>query len=89
MSDLTPQSKWRRRKARLLAWWSRTQFQRAKATTSFVSMVRTLLTLAVSVVGGTLVAYGVWSIFEPAGYIVGGLLLWAIQWNYGTEEGRR
>lgn len=61
--------------------------RRQKATTTFVSLFRRLVTLAISVVGGTLVAYGVWSIFEPAGYMVAGLLLWAIQWNYGNEEG--
>ena len=88
MSDLIPQSKWKARRARFLSWWSRTQFKRAKATSAFVSTARLLLTLAISVVGGTLVAYGVWSIFEPAGFVVGGLLLWGIQWNYGNEEGR-
>lgn len=24
-------------------------------------------------------------IYAPAGFIVGGLLVWAIQWNYGDE----
>lgn len=88
-SDLTPQPKWKRRKATVLAWWSRTQFRRAKATVAFASVVRRAVTLAVSVAGAILVAYGVWSIFEPVGYMVAGLLLWGIQWNYGNEEGRR
>lgn len=37
--------------------------------------------------GAILVSFGVWSAYHPAGYIVAGLLLWAIQWNYGKEEG--
>jgi hypothetical protein len=37
--------------------------------------------------GATLISYGAYLIYVPAGYLVGGLLLWGIQWNYGTEEG--
>ncbi len=37
--------------------------------------------------GATLISYGVHSVHAPAGYVVAGLLLWAIQWNYGKEEG--
>jgi hypothetical protein len=89
VSDLTPQSKWKRRKAELLGWWSRTQFRRAKVAATVASVVQRVVTLAISLVGAILVAYGVWSIFEPLGYVTGGLLLWGIQWNYGNEEGRR
>lgn len=88
MNDLTPQSKWKRRRAAALAWWSRTQFRRNKAVSAFVSVLRRLVTLAISVVGGTLISYGVWTIFEPAGFIVGGILLWAIQWNHEAEGDR-
>lgn len=34
-----------------------------------------------------LVAYGVWSVYQPAGYVTAGLLAWALQWNYGDEGG--
>jgi hypothetical protein len=37
--------------------------------------------------GVMLVSFGVYSIYAPAGYVVGGVLLWALQWNYGQEEG--
>lgn len=37
--------------------------------------------------GAILVAYGTWTVYAPAGWIVGGLLLWAVQWNYGDEGG--
>lgn len=37
-------------------------------------------------VGATLISYGVWSVYAPAGYVVAGVLVWAIQWNYGEEE---
>lgn len=45
------------------------------------------MTLAISMVGVTLVSYGVWSVHHPSGYAVAGLLLWAVQWNYGDKEG--
>lgn len=35
-----------------------------------------------------LVAYGLWDVYAPAGYVTGGILLWAIQWNYGDKEGQ-
>ena len=43
------------------------------------------LTLAISVVGAILVSYGAWQVYGPAGYLLGGALLWVIQWNYGNE----
>lgn len=45
------------------------------------------MTLAISMLGAILVAYGVWAIYAPAGYITGGILLWAVQWNYGGSDG--
>lgn len=32
-----------------------------------------------------LVSFAVWQMYAPAGYGVGGLLVWALQWNYGKE----
>lgn len=43
------------------------------------------MTLAISVLGATLVGYGVWMIYAPAGFIVGGIMLWVLQWNYGKD----
>lgn len=49
------------------------------------------MTLAVSVVGGILVAFGVHQVYEPAGYMVGGLMCWLLQWSHerDRERGRR
>jgi hypothetical protein len=57
--------------------------RRKRMWKSFRSSVRRGLTLAISLVGATLVSYGAWMISAPAGLIAAGLLLWVIQWNYG------
>lgn len=85
MDDLTPLPKWRQRQARMVAWWKRSRDQRRTALQTVGKAGRRALTLAISVVGAILVSYGVWTAYAPAGYIIGGLLLWAIQWNYGDE----
>lgn len=46
-------------------------------------MGRRALTLAISLLGAMLVSYGVWQVYAPAGFVTGGILLWAVQWNYG------
>lgn len=84
---LDPLPKWRQRQARLVAWWQRSRDQRRNAYRNLKKAGRKGLTLAISVVGATLVSYCAWLIYAPAGYGVAGLLLWAIQWNYGDERG--
>lgn len=37
--------------------------------------------------GATLISYGVYQVYPPAGLVVAGLLAWGLQWNYGKEEG--
>lgn len=49
-------------------------------------MVATLVSLAVSVVGATLVAYGVWSMHAPSGFIVGGVLVYLLQWSHEKDR---
>lgn len=68
-------------------WWRKTRDARRRALKTFTSQARKLLTLAVSVLGATLISFGVWTIHPSAGYIVAGLLLWGVQWNYAKEEG--
>ena len=85
--DLTPLPVWKQRRARMVAWWRRSRDRRRTACRTLKNTGARLLTLAISLVGATLVSYGVWSIFPPAGYVAGGLVLWALQWNYGKEEG--
>lgn len=48
-----------------------------------------LLTIAISVLGATLISYGVWSVYRPGGYIVAGTLIWVLQWSHEQDKGRR
>ena len=82
---LDPQPKWRQHRDRLVASWRRSRDSRRNAYRNLKKAGRKGLTLAISVLGATLVSFGVWSVHHPAGYVVAGLLLWAIQWNYGEE----
>ena len=85
--EFTPQPVWKQKRAALVAWWRRSRDRRRNATQNLAKAGRTGLTIAISVVGATLISYGVWSVHRPAGLLVAGLLLWVIQWNYGKEEG--
>jgi hypothetical protein len=82
---LDPQPVWRRKRAELVAWWQRSREARQRTLKNLGNAGRRGLTLAISLVGATLVSYGAWMIYAPAGYLVAGGLLWAIQWNYGDE----
>ncbi len=87
MDDLTPLPKWRQRWNRARANWRGGRNRRREVYAAFKPMVEKAVTLAISTGGATLVSYGVWSVHHSAGYIVGGMLLWVIQWNYGGERG--
>ena len=41
---------------------------------------------AIPVVGATLIAYGAWMIYAPAGFIAGGLLVFVIEHVWGVGE---
>lgn len=81
-SDLKPLPRWRQ-------WWHRTADRRKKRAKALASAGRRGLTLAISVLGVMLISYGVWSVHRPSGYVIAGLLVWAVQWNYGDREGDR
>jgi hypothetical protein len=85
--DLVPLPVWKQKRAALVAWWRRSRDRRRTAYRTLAKTGASALTLAISLVGATLVSYGVWSLHHSAGYVVAGLLLWALQWNYGKEEG--
>jgi hypothetical protein len=85
--DLDPLPMWRQRQARMVAWWRRSRDRRQTAYRNVRKTGARALTLAISMLGVMLVSFGVYSIYAPAGYVVGGVLLWALQWNYGQEEG--
>lgn len=82
---LDPLPWWKQRRAALVAWWRRSKDARQRTLKNLGNAGRRGLTLAISLVGATLVSYGAWMIYAPAGYLVAGGLLWAIQWNYGDE----
>jgi hypothetical protein len=82
---LDPQPAWKRNQAELVAWLRRSRDRRQRALKNLKTAGRRALTLAISLVGATLVSYGAWMIYAPAGYLVAGGLLWVIQWNYGDE----
>lgn len=85
-SDI-PLPVWKQRQRALVAWWRRSKDRRQTAYRTLRITGARAFTLAVSLLGATLVSYGVHSVYEPAGFIAAGLLLWAVQWNYGDEEG--
>jgi hypothetical protein len=78
-NDLIPLPLWRQR-------WRAAAGRREKHLLAFKAMVGTLLSLAVSCAGATLVAYGVWSVYQPAGYVVAGALVWALQWSHEKDR---
>lgn len=86
-ADLRPLPKWKQKRAALVAWWRRSRDRRQTALQTAKKTGRRALTLVVSMVGATLISFGVWQVHDSAGYVVAGLLLWGIQWNYGKEEG--
>jgi hypothetical protein len=86
MDDFKPLPRWKQRQRQMVAWWRRNRDARRRTLKSFRIQVQNTLTLAISVVGGMLISYGVWLVYVPAGFATGGILLWAIQWNYGSER---
>ena len=88
MDDLTPLPNWKRRRLELVAWWRRTRNQRQRAYKSFKTTALRALTLAISVLGGILISYGVWQTYAPAGYVVGGALCWVLQWSHEQDKQR-
>lgn len=84
---LDPLPRWKQKRAALVAWWRRSRDRRRQAVQGLAKAGRTGATIAISVAGATLISYGVWQLHHSAGYVTAGILLWAVQWNYGKEEG--
>lgn len=80
VNDLTPLP-------RRVQWWRRTKNQRRAALTTLKSIAAALLVLAVSVTGAMLISYGVYSVYAPAGYVVGGLMCWLLLWSHEKDRG--
>lgn len=49
-------------------------------------MVGTLVSLVIAVLGATLIAYGVYSVYPPAGLVVAGVLVWVLQWSHEKDK---
>ena len=85
---LDPLPKWRQWLARGRHQWARSKDRRSNGYRNLKKAGRRGLTLAISMAGATLVSFGAYQIYAPAGYLTAGLLLWALQWNHGNEEGQ-
>lgn len=72
---------------RRVQWWRRTKIQRQAALTTLKTMTAALLTLAVSVLGAILISYGVYQVYVPAGYFVGGAMCWLLLWSHEKDKG--
>lgn len=81
MDDLTPLPPWKTK-------WRRGRIARRKAAETLLSMVRSLVPVVVSVVGATLVALGVHQVYGPAGFITGGLMVFALQWSHEKDRSK-
>lgn len=51
------------------------------------ALVRTCK-FAIPLVGATLIAYGAWMVYAPAGFIVGGLLVFVLEHAIDSDGGR-
>lgn len=80
--DLTPLP-------RHVQWWRRTRDRRQSALTSFKSAASALAILAITASGAILISFGVYRMFEPAGFIVGGLMCWVLLWSHEQDKRRR
>jgi hypothetical protein len=78
--DLTPLP-------RRVQWWRRTKNRRQTALTTLKSTASALLVLAVQALGAILISFGVYEVYAPAGYVVGGLMCWLLQWSHEKDKG--
>lgn len=84
-----PLPTWQRRARELAAYWRRTKNRRRETRKSFESGAAKLLTLAISVLGGILISYGVYQVYAPAGFVTGGFMCWLLLWSAEQDKRRR
>lgn len=89
MNPDKPLPKWRSLLLLGRSKWRRGKGARSIAYANLKIVGAKLLTLAVSVVGAMLISFGVWQIYAPAGYIVGGILAFGLQWSHEKDKERR
>lgn len=73
---------------RRVQWWRSTADRRRSAWVSLQSVARSLLTIAITVLGGTLISFGVYSVYRPAGFVVAGLICWLLLWSHEQDKRR-
>lgn len=87
--DLIPLPVWRQKLARYRDQWRRSKDRRHRAWVTLQSAVTLALTLAFTLGGATLISFGVYRMYAPAGYITGGIMCWLLQWAAGETNRRR
>jgi hypothetical protein len=71
---------------RHVQWWRRTRNQRLKAYSTMGSLVGKLIVLAIQVLGGMLISYGVYQASHAAGFIVAGFICWLLLWSHEQDK---
>ena len=86
--DLTPLPIWRQKVARFKDQWRRSKDRRKVVYSTLVSAGTAMLSLVFAVAGATLIAYGVYEVYRPAGFVTGGIMCWVLQWSRERDRGR-
>lgn len=79
--------KWKQKFMMLRHQWRVNRNRRQNAYDSLGKTGAKALSLVLSLGGAILIAYGVYQVFHPAGYVTGGILCWVLQWS--SEKDRR
>lgn len=85
-ADLTPLPAWKQRLLRLAARWKGSKPRRQQNAKTLGRIASKGLILAITVLGAILIAAGVQKIYDPAGYITGGLLCWLLLWSHEKDK---
>lgn len=79
----------RRKWLELKSWWVRSRNRRQKARRDLWNAGQKATAFAFQWVGGTLISFGAYQMYSPAGYVVGGLICWLLLWSGETDRRRR
>jgi hypothetical protein len=87
-NDLKPLPVYKQYALHAGALWRRKKIARQLAYKTFRTGAAKLLTLAISVLGATLISYGVYQVYPPAGYVTGGIICWLLLWSHEQDKRR-
>lgn len=79
----------RRRWREMKAWWVRSRNRREQGLKSLWNAGQKATAFAFQWLGGTLISFGVYQTYPPAGYIAGGLICWLLLWSGEADRRRR